>query len=488
MRLLENPITYTSNFREKMIWHITKRELYDHLNSLRFALVTVLLLGLMLTNAVVHLREDPERIQRYRDAVTESLNVLKYRANNSLYELAQKGPGYLYKKPSALRFCAEGGEDFLPGALRGRHLVWESMGVKSFWRLTYPSITLNLRNIRPAVTKVDWHFIIGYILSLVALLFTFDSLSGERESGTLRLTLANPVPRHTLLIGKFLGALISINIPFTVATLVNLLVISTSSDVHLSAEAWGRLSIIWVIAILYISLFLSLGMLVSARAQQSAVSLVILLFVWATFVIFMPNTLASIASRFSPASMSYDELQQRRARLRHELEEKYQFRSSTSLETPSKRMQLVSDLVTKEAEQQEYLNQEYVNRQIRQVQHARSVTCISPVTILQHLLESFAGTGFERHLHFLENAQRYVLEYRQFVIETDRADPKSLHFIGLPEGSTQNPVSPEAIPKFEDTISLTRDLNTSAVEFLLLLLFLIVLLSGMYLAFVRVEV
>ena len=39
-----------------MIWHIAKRELYDNLNSLRFALATVLLLALMLTNAVVHLQ------------------------------------------------------------------------------------------------------------------------------------------------------------------------------------------------------------------------------------------------------------------------------------------------------------------------------------------------------------------------------------------------------------------------------------------------
>ena len=38
-----------------MILHITKRELYDNLNSLRFALTTFLLLALMLTNAIGHL-------------------------------------------------------------------------------------------------------------------------------------------------------------------------------------------------------------------------------------------------------------------------------------------------------------------------------------------------------------------------------------------------------------------------------------------------
>ena len=81
------------------MWHITKRELYDNLNSLRFALTTVLLLALMVTNAVRHTREHPKRVQKYHDAVAESLNQLTSHADASLYTLAQQGPGTLYKKP-----------------------------------------------------------------------------------------------------------------------------------------------------------------------------------------------------------------------------------------------------------------------------------------------------------------------------------------------------------------------------------------------------
>ncbi|MCY4552777.1 MAG: hypothetical protein OXC79_03810, partial [Candidatus Poribacteria bacterium] len=71
-----------------MILHITKRELYDNLNSLRFALTTLLLLALMLTNAVGHLREHPERIQTYNEAVAKSLDLLSSHADDSLYKLA----------------------------------------------------------------------------------------------------------------------------------------------------------------------------------------------------------------------------------------------------------------------------------------------------------------------------------------------------------------------------------------------------------------
>ena len=123
-----------------------------------------------------------------------------------------------------------------------------------------------------------------------------------------------------------------------------------------------------------------------------------------------------------------------------------------------------------------------------QVYRARAITGISPATLLQHLIEGFAGTGFERHLQFAENVQRYTRQLREFVADTDRADPESLHILGVREGMSKKPISPESVPRFEDTLNLSKDFNTAATELLLLTLFVLVLLSGAYLAFVRVEV
>lgn len=469
------------------MWHIAKRELYDNLNSLRFALATVLLLGLMLTNAIVHLREHPERIQKYHNAVEEQHQHLKNAADESLYKLAQKGPGYLHKKPSSLRFCAEGGETYLSELAQGGLHRWSTDTLESFWIIAYPSATPNRRNVRPVVTKVDWGFIIGYVLSLVALLFTFDSISGEREHGTLRLILANSIPRHTVLIGKFLGALISISIPFTLSILINLLVISTSSDVHIGPEAWGRLGVIFLIALLYTCLFLALGLLVSSRIQRSAVSLVLLLLVWVVLVVFMPSTLASIAGEASASGPTLD-FSERSEKLGDELSNEYAPKRYKEPEGSTKRIELDGEFVSKDAEQQEQLHAERLNQRIQQVLHARTITRFSPVTIVQHLLESFAGTGFERHLQFLENVQTYVREFRVFIVDTDRADPESLHFIGVSAGMSQKSVDPETVPMFEDTLNLSKDFNTASTELLLLVLFVMVLISGAYLAFVRVEI
>lgn len=464
-----------------MIWHITKRELYNNLNSLRFALTTVLLLALMGTNAVRHLREHPKRVQKYRDAVTESQSKLTSHTDISLYRLAQQGPGALYKKPSPLYFCAEGGETLLPDRIEG--------GTRSrtrLWELKYPDTNINMMNVGPDVSQVDWAFIVGYVLSLVALIFTFDAISGERERGTLRLMLANSIPRHTVLIGKFVGALISMNIPFILAVLVNLLVLSTSSAVHLNAQAWGRLGIIFFVALLYTCLFLALGLLVSACVQRSAVSLVILLLTWVTFVVFMPSTLASIARGFS-SSISRDEYWRQYGEIDAIRWDEYKiWMRSDQLDEGTLRKK--SEYFTKVAARAERLHEGHLTFKITQVQRARAITSISPAALLQHLFEAFAGTGLDRHLQFIENVQRYAREYREFVVDMDRGDSESLHIIGVREGMSKRKVSPGAVPKFEDTLNLSKDFNTATTELLLLTLFVVVLMSGAYLAFVRVEI
>ena len=466
------------------MWHIAKRELYDNLNSLRFALATVLLLALMLTNAVLYLREHPKRTQAYHNAAADAVKTLESRSTN-LYSLATGGPGDLHKSPSPLRFCAEGDEAFLPTRASGANYGQRIANMPPVWRLFYPQETPNLRNIRPDFTTLDWAFIVGYVLSFVALLFTFDSISGELERGTLRLTLANPIPRHIVLVGKFLGAFISINIPFAVAVLMNLLLISTSDTVQLNAEAWGRLGILYGIIILYTCLFIALGLLISAAVRESGVSLVVLLLIWVSFVIFIPNTLASIGSR-TAVPIAYMEFWTQRMQLADEARAAYRNKYGDSQTTPS--VHILGEYVTTEAEEYERFNEAYLKQQIEQGKRARAITRISPTAITQRLFESFAGTGFERHLQFIENVQHYARQYREFIIDTDRADPESLHVVGIREGMSQKPVNPEAIPKFKDTLNLNRDFNTAATDLLLLVLFLVVLVSGAYLAFVRLEI
>ena len=508
-----------------MIWHIIKRELFDHINSLRFILTVVILSILMVTNAVVHLRTHPERVRDYSENVTGSLNKLKSRAD--LYTLAQKGPSQLHKRPSSLAFIADGGNAYLPGNI-GNEGVWSKSGpgwkVRSNWWLSYGSANPDAKDLRPQATQIDWVFIITYLLSFIPLLFTFDALSGERQQGTLRLCLANPISRPVLLIGKFLGTLITVLIPFIFAVLLNLTVISTDSWTQLSTADWGRLGLILLIAFSYAGIFVGLGLMISAGTREPRVSLVILLLIWVATVVFMPSTLGTLSTKWMPPLQTIDQFHASRDAALKQIDTDYNDRLNAIKEkkTPNllnldelqklfetspeaaraeaeklmaaweiegdEELALKAELVNRDVETRERFNREYLEAQIAQVQRARGVTRFSPAAIVQYALESMAGTGFNRHLQYLEHVHDYTRQFRQFIVETDRADTESRHLIGIPEGMSEKPFSSEAIPKFEDKIAFSDTFNTATLDLLLLVLLLGVFFSGAFLIFVRSEV
>ena len=63
---------------------------------------------------------------------------------------------------------------------------------------------------------LDLNFIFQIVLSLFAILFAYDAINGEKERGTLRLTLANAVPRSTYILGKMTGSFLALAIPLLV--------------------------------------------------------------------------------------------------------------------------------------------------------------------------------------------------------------------------------------------------------------------------------
>ena len=481
-----------------MILHIAKREFYDNMNSLRFALTMILILILMIVNAMGHVGEYNTRLEEYGKNVSDSLDQMKSQTSN-LYHLVLKGPGKLYKKPSPLTFCAHGGEDFLPIYAVGEKSGWRaklggdfSYLVEGIWRLRYPQSNPNLWNIMPDFTKIDWAFIISVVLSFVAILFTFDAISGERERGTLRLILSNHIPRDAVLIGKFLGVFLSISIPFLIGALVNLFWLYASRSVPLGPGELERLSVILLIAFIYISIFITLGLMVSSWAKQSSVSLMILLLIWTVLVVLMPSTLGSIVTHFKPTRTS-DEFENQHSQYRRSLYEQYnthgRFKKVPIREIPATPATVLwAEYLTEEAQLEERFNGERLNAQIAQIKIARSITRLSPAAIVQYAIESLVGTGFPRHLQFLDQVHQYASEFREFLIAADRADPQSPHAYFVKEGMSEKPVRFESIPKFEDRFSFSGALNLAVMDIMMLILFFMVLFASAYLAFLRADI
>lgn len=159
---------------------------------------------------------------------------------------------------------------------------------------------------------LDLGFVAAVVMTFMAVLFAYDAVSGERERGTLRLVLSNPVPKDAVLLGKYLGGMGSVLLAFLVATLVALAIVATLG-IPLRGAEWARLGIVLGGVALLLSAFYLLGLLASSLSRRSATSLLVLSLAWLVLVFGVGNVAAVVAKGTSAATSGADLAEQFRA-------------------------------------------------------------------------------------------------------------------------------------------------------------------------------
>jgi len=144
---------------------------------------------------------------------------------------------------------------------------------------------------------LDFLFIVTIIMSLLALLFSYDAVTGERQRGTLRLVIANSISRTTILFGKFIGGTASLLIPFILSLLVGALYISINPSIQWDGSAWAEFALLTAASITFITLFYLLGLMISTFSRYSATSILNCLFLWVLLILVIPNICPYISAQ-----------------------------------------------------------------------------------------------------------------------------------------------------------------------------------------------
>lgn len=147
---------------------------------------------------------------------------------------------------------------------------------------------------------VDLVFIVTILMSLIALIFAYDAVSGEKEDGILKLMLANGLARPKVVLAKVAGGGVTLLVPFLMSLIVGLLVILVHPGVDWKGADWGALGLITLGTVLYVMLFYALGIFISARHHTSSASIMTSLLVWVLLVLVVPSLSPYIASFLSP--------------------------------------------------------------------------------------------------------------------------------------------------------------------------------------------
>ena len=169
-------------------------------------------------------------------------------------------------------------------------------------------------------SSIDIAFIFKVVLSLLALIFAYDTLAGEREQGTLRLVLTHPVRRGHILFAKYMSAMLCLLVPLLMSMSLAVILLTTSTAIALDVDDFLRMVGFILTTIVYLSVFYLIGMLISAVTRRTGTALMLAMFVWGFWVLIYPNVvLASIlpertveartASTFSQIEQLWEEFE-----------------------------------------------------------------------------------------------------------------------------------------------------------------------------------
>lgn len=135
-----------------------------------------------------------------------------------------------------------------------------------------------------AVTIVSLSSLTIFLLPLIALLLSHDTIIGEIERGTMALLLAYPVARWQVMLGKFTGHAVILAIATAIGYgVAGAAIVANSGDTD--PQSWPAFAAMIGTSILLGAAFVSIGYVLSAAASESAVAAGAAMAVWLLFVL-----------------------------------------------------------------------------------------------------------------------------------------------------------------------------------------------------------
>ena len=154
------------------------------------------------------------------------------------------------------------------------------------------------------LVQIDFTTVVGLLLSFLAVVLAFDGICGERENGTLKQVLTNPVARGQVVLAKLVGGVLTLAIPFTTGFAISLLIMLAVPDVVLSGADWLRLVGLYALSLFFLGQVYALSLMVSTFTRESDTALILCLFAWLVSGVGYINALPSV-SRYAIEAPPY---------------------------------------------------------------------------------------------------------------------------------------------------------------------------------------
>ncbi len=362
---------------------------------------------------------------------------------------------------------------------------------------------------------MDLMFIVQIVLSLFAILFTYDAVNGEREAGTLKLSFANPIPRASYIIAKLIGSWLGLVIPLLIPLLIGIAMVLLFK-VPMTTAHWMQLGMLSVLSVLYFTFFICIGILLSSLTRGSSTSFLYLLVIWVSLVLIIPRAGVMVAGQFIPVPTAA-EISSKLSQKSREFTDQFIEWQKTRLKEISASLQSQDlkdispeerQIRTKEAydgftienrEEQEKLsqkiaeydatlNEDWRNRKAEREKLGFSLSRFSPASSYQLAAMDVAGTGISLKTNYEDQARAYSGIFNKF--RAKKAAEKGNNLINLVGGvNKREPIDVSEVPKFQFiNPDFSQILQSIIIDVGILAFYILITITGSFIAFTRYDV
>lgn len=480
------------------------KEIRESIQTSRFLIAAILCLLLLPMGMFVTARHYERQLSEYNDAVRLYLHASEGRLGSGF-----QAEGY--RPPSWKSVFSTGLEQYFPKKAvtsnSGRYTIINDSELPNPHSLLFG--------------KIDYQFIVGFVLSLLAFIYTFNSISGEKESGTLRLIMSNEVSRSIILIAKILGNLIVFLAPFFVAVILGILILAFQKNIPLfSVDSAVTIVLILFVSILFMAALFNLGVMVSSFTARSITSIVTLLLIWAAMTLAIPKfspMLAEIIYPIKPAQVVRMEKENVRANFEKELDTRERQLFERIMTAHGADFQMLGWPPPDEAAKKAYgqydgevvsLEKEYENRialEISRIEHdyanrvktqesiAANLARLSPLSCFTYVVTELSGTGLLELENFRTRAERFQEQVDKAIYD-NFVTKKYGNTKGSTSISTSNKegfeISRVPVPNMSDYrhVSVLTALKTVWIDILLMGMYALLFFALAFVSFLRYDV
>lgn len=402
-----------------MFLHFFKKELLRSFLNHKFYIGFILIFLVLPISIFLKNTEYNRKSEIYNVSVKNWINIPERPFHHDI-EIS------LYRAPSPLSiFCRETGEPL------GNK--FSTSGIGSSFEVSNYTQNSSIFN---KFKKIDPFLITSFLLSLFALLFTYDLVAGERESGTIELQFSYSVTKHDVILGKYLSSFLLIFSAFISSFFISILFLIFQDNFFINFEDWIRLFLVLLSTLLLISLFCWVGLFFSVFNKRSSTALMSCIFLWIFLGIIYPNLSQWMGKVLLP--------------IKH---------------LPGKKVYVFNPNDPGEIEELELSNKRtlaFINQIIQQYYTSRVLSYLSPLDFFQHSCSSFLGEDPDAYNHFLEQALNYNEQLKSWqkkmIKEYSLFRPvkggEKIDLTGLPLYNFKRKRLSSSIPRFFKDISI----------------------------------